>query len=138
MENKTVIGSRIRTIREFRGFKQEEIAKAIGMEISKYSRLENDKIGKLEDDILKKIASELGVTVADLKSQTPALINFASNNGTQISYNENYYADQKDLYEKHIISLKEQIESQKEQIQLLNKQNEQLLKMFDKLDKPKK
>ena len=74
MENKTVIGSRIRTIREFRGFKQEEIAKAIGMEISKYSRLENDKIGKLEDDILK-------IAVVNRYQEKPIAVAFIKNFG---------------------------------------------------------
>jgi transcriptional regulator with XRE-family HTH domain len=124
MGNKPMIGSRIKYIRESRGFKQEDIANAVGMEISKYSRLENDKIQKLEDDILEKIAIELGVSVADLKSQAPFIMNIASNNGTQNGYIENYYVDQKELYEKLITS-------QKAEIERLSKHLEQVMRLLD-------
>ncbi|MBL7773406.1 MAG: helix-turn-helix transcriptional regulator [Chitinophagaceae bacterium] len=125
MENNKVIGSKIKYLREWRGFKQEEIAKAVGLEISKYNRLENNKMVKIDEDLLKKIADELGVTVADIKSPAPAVFNFNLENGTQIGHNENYYETQKDLYEK-IISDKEK------EVERLIKLNEQLMKLLER------
>ena len=51
-------------------------------------------------ELLKRIAEELDVSIGDITSNEPIIIqNHASNHGAQGRI-ENFYADQKELYEK--------------------------------------
>ena len=95
-------GSKIRSFRLLRGLSQEEIAEKLNITQSTYSRIETDE-HKLTVDVLKRIAEVLDVSIGDIVSNEPIIIqNNASNQGTQIARNENFYADQKELYEKII------------------------------------
>jgi len=106
-----------------RGYSQEEVAAKLHITQSTYSRIETDE-HKLTVEMLKKIANVLEVSVGDIVSNEPIIIqNNASNQGTQIARNENFYADQKELYEKHIAS-------KDAEITRLIKQVEDLMKLL--------
>jgi transcriptional regulator with XRE-family HTH domain len=120
-------GLKIRTFRVMRGFSQEDMANRLGIGQNTYSKIEGNK-QKITHELLEKISKELGVTIADLTSQEPIIINnHASNHGAQGNI-ENFYAEQKELYEKLIASkdaeinnLKEIVQSLKEVITTINK-----------------
>ena len=119
-------GSKIRAFRMLRGYSQEYMATQLGIEQSKYSRIETNQ-QKLTSDMLEEIAKSLGVSIADITSNEPVIIqNQASNQGTQIGHNENFYADQKELFEK-------MIEGKDKEIERLAKQIESLMKLLEKL-----
>ena len=54
----TLVGQRIRKVRELRGISQREMAKRLDMEPSGYNRLESGET-KLDVERLKRIAGEL-------------------------------------------------------------------------------
>lgn len=130
--NKVMVGSKIRTFRMLRGYSQEHVASKVGIDQTKYSRIESN-IQKPTAELLKNIAETLGVSVDEILNNEPVIINNnASNKGTQIGHNENFYADQKELYEKLIASQKAENERLILQLNLQAKQIEQLMKMLDK------
>lgn len=95
-------GSKIKSFRLLRGLSQVEMAEKLNITQSTYSRIETDE-HTLTVDILKRIAEVLDVTIGDIVSNEPIIIqNNASNQGTQIARNENFYSAQKELYEKLI------------------------------------
>lgn len=123
-KEKSVLSNRIRAFRIFRGYSQEFIATKLGVDQAKYSKMENGK-EVIKPDVLNRIAEILEVEPNDLNSSDPLIIqNNSSTIGAQGKF-ENYYADQKEVYEKLI-------QSQKEEILRLSKQNEQLMKMLEK------
>jgi transcriptional regulator with XRE-family HTH domain len=124
MAKKEMYGSRIKTFRTMRGSTQEDVASKLGIDQNKYSRIETDR-QKIDEELLDKIAEVLGVSTADIKSKEPFFVNNASNQGTQIGIGqfEHFYSDQKDVYEKLIEALKQEVERQAKQI-------EQLMKML--------
>jgi transcriptional regulator with XRE-family HTH domain len=134
MAKKEMYGGRIKTFRTMRGFTQEDVASKIGVDQNKYSRIETDK-QKVDDELLEKIADTLGVSSADIKSKEPFFVNHASNQGTQIGIGqlENFYSDQKEIYEKLINTQSTQIEKQGQVIDSLTLQIAQLLKMLEKI-----
>lgn len=76
--------------------------------------------------MLDKIAKLLGVSVTDITSNEPLIIqNNASNYGAQGKI-ENFYADQKELFEKMVTAKDKEIER-------LSKQIESLIKLLEKL-----
>ena len=101
------------------------MAEQLHVSQSTYSRIENDD-EKLTLPLLKKIAEVLEISISDITSNEPVIIqNNASNQGTQIGHNENFFADQKEVYEKMIAA-------KDEEIQRLTKQNEQLMQLLQK------
>lgn len=94
-------GTKIRMIRELRGWSQENVAARLGIAQNSYSKIETNQT-KLSAEMLTKIAEVLEVTPADIITQQPAIVNFVSNQGTQQSfgYVENFVSTQKELYEK--------------------------------------
>jgi len=101
--------TKIRTFRVLRGYSQEDMAGRLKISQNNYSRIEGGK-QKATTEQLEMIAKELGVSVADIISQEPVIINnHASNQGAQGNI-ENFYADQKELYEKLIASKDKEIE----------------------------
>lgn len=111
-------GTKIRAFRMMRGFSQEYMADKLNITQATYSKIEGNK-QKATQDILEKVAGELGVTIADITSNEPIVIlNHASNQGAQ-GHIENFYADQKELYEKLINSKDNEIETLKDIIQSL-------------------
>lgn len=69
-------GNKILIIRNLRGYSQEYVAKQLGMAQNSYSRLEKDEHHKISKEMMKKIALCLGVSVEDLESPLPVIINF--------------------------------------------------------------
>lgn len=125
MEKKKMYGNKIRTLRMLRGYSQEFMAENLGMTQTSYSRIETNQ-QKLTAEVLEKIAGLLGVTTVDITSNEPVIIqNNASNQGTQIGHNENYFAEQKELYQKII-------DSKDKEIERLIKQNDSLMKLLEK------
>lgn len=121
---KAVLNNRIRSFRLFKGYSQEYVAKQLGIDQAKYSKMESGNT-VIKSDMLKRIAEILEVSSEDLSSVDPLIIqNNSSTIGAQGKF-ENYYADQKEVYEKLIAT-------QKEEIQRLSKQVEQLMKMLDR------
>ena len=60
-----LLGSRIRALRNSKGYTQEQLADQIGVSRQKYARLENG-INSITLDTLAKIARVLGVSVGDI------------------------------------------------------------------------
>jgi transcriptional regulator with XRE-family HTH domain len=71
-------GTRIASLRNARNITQETFAKQLGITQNALSDIENDKRVKLDESLVQKIAYELGVTVADIKSTSPIVMNFTS------------------------------------------------------------
>ena len=114
-------------IRELRGYSQENIAARLGITQTSYSRIENNQT-KLDTVILEKLAKELGVTVIDILSHEPTIVNFVPNHGVQApGQAEHFYSIQKDLVEKIITSKDHEINSLKEIISALIKEKESYL-----------
>lgn len=125
METNSMHGTKIRTFRMLRGYSQEFMADKLNITQSTYSRIENDE-HKLTVDILKQVAEVLGISIADITSNEPIIIqNNASNQGTQIARNENFYSDQKELYTK-------MLSGKDAEIVRLVKQVEDLMKLLEK------
>ena len=104
-------GDKIRSFRMIRGFTQEYMADQLRVAQNTYSKYENNG-EKLPVETLEKIAKVLGVSVTDLISNTPVIINNqTSNHGTQAGHVENLYADQKELFTKIIVSKDEEIKN---------------------------
>ena len=104
-------GTKIRVIRELRGWSQENMAARIGIAQNTYSKIENDRV-KLSTEMLTKIAEALDVSPLDIITNQPAIVNFQSNQGTQQSfgYVENFINNQKELYEKLLTAKNEEIQ----------------------------
>src|SRR5665647_2062756 len=97
MENKIMYGNKIRALRMLRGFSQEYMADKLEINQTTYSRIETNQ-QKLTAETLEKLAGILGVSVTDITSNEPLIIqNNASNYGAQGRI-ENFYADQKELF----------------------------------------
>ncbi len=128
-------GNKIRLLRNLRGYSQEYMSNKLDIEQSSYSRVENEQ-QKLSAEMLDKIAKVLAVSVADLTSNEPMVLqNQSSNNGNQ-GYLLHIYADQKDVYQKLLDAKDEEIQrilkDKNQEIERLIKQNELLMKFFGK------
>ena len=124
MEMKIMYGNKIKALRMLRGYSQEYMAGKLEINQTTYSRIETNQ-QKLTAEMLEKVSSVLGVSVTDITSNEPLIIqNNASNYGAQGRI-ENFYADQKELFEKFIASKNEEIER-------LTKQVESLMKLLEK------
>lgn len=125
-------GTKIRMVRESRGYSQEYVAGKLNLDQSSYSRLESNQT-KLDVDTLTKLADILGVPTSELLTSEPSVVNFAPNHGTQgIGHVENFYSFQKDLVEKVINSKDQEIASLKEVISNLVKDKEELMRLLAK------
>ncbi len=125
MESKKMYGSKIRSLRLLRGLSQEYMANELGINQTSYSRIENNQM-KLTAELLEKLSGILGVSVTDITNNEPLIIqNHASNYGAQGQI-ENFYADQKELYEKFLAS-------KDAEIARLTSQLEALMKLIDRL-----
>lgn len=123
MEKRQMHGSKIRSIRILRGFSQEFMAQKLGIDQANYSRIETGST-KLTVEILSNLAKILDVSVADITNPDPLVIqNIASNYGAQGRI-ENFYADQRELFEK-------QLADKDKEIERLSKQVDRLLKIIE-------
>lgn len=119
-------GTKIRMIREIRGFSQGHVADILGIAQTSYSRMENNHT-KIDTELLGKLAQALGVTAIDILSAEPALINFSPNQAATVHNYSDHYS-QKDLVDK-IITLKDlEIAGLKETITRLREDKERLQK----------
>lgn len=112
-------------IRLSRGMTQEIVAQKIGTSQHAYSKIENDS-SKISDETLDKIARLFGVSIEDLKSPEPVIINF-NNSPQSSSYNkgEIIYAS-----EQLLTQLTQQLKEKDKQIEmLLNQLSEQLIQL---------
>lgn len=124
MEKNKMYGNKIRSLRLLRGYSQEYMATELEITQTTYSRIETDK-QKLTAPMLELLAQVLGVSVPDITSNEPLIIqNNASNYGAQGRI-ENFFADQKELYQK-------MMESKDKEIDRLTKQVESLMKLLEK------
>ena len=72
-------GQEIASIRVSRGLSQESLAKMIGKSQNAISDIESDKRKqKLNEEELQSIAKALGVSVSDILSPTPIVMNFTT------------------------------------------------------------
>lgn len=133
MEKESVYGKKIRSLRTFRGFSQEYMCEKLKMDVSKYSRIETGS-QKLAVEVLEKISEVLGVSIADIISDELLIIQTnSSTNGTGgIGRVENYYSDQKELFDTFMHSKNEEMVRLLKQNELLTKQVEQLIKLLEK------
>jgi transcriptional regulator with XRE-family HTH domain len=129
-------GDKIRTIRKIRGFSQEYVAQKIGIEQNSYSRIERNET-KRSTEMVEKISEALGVSPIDIMNHEPAIINMASNQGTQqgIGYIEHFYNQQEKLVDKIIDSKDKEISDLKEIISSAEKEKQRLLALIESLSK---
>lgn len=82
----TMYGAKITSIRVARGFTQIYMSKQLGITQNIYSNIETGK-GRPDEEMLEKIAGILSVSLADIKSHTPIIMNFAEE-GRSVLMNE--------------------------------------------------
>lgn len=119
--NKT--GFNIRKVRERKGFSQEYMANSLEISQASYARLENEDT-KITVERLYKIAEILDTSIIDFFEVDKISIQTQNNNEGAFgngSYIQNLHIENKEIYEKLLIS-------KDEQIALLNKLIENFLK----------
>ena len=134
------VSDKIRALREYRNWSQEDVAERMNMSKSSYSRLEREE-SKLDVGKLQKLAAIFQIDISDLikpHDSQGLICLIAENNGS----NANYYGSENQMNEmkferikqdlihmQELVSHKDQIiEQQKKQIALL----EQLLEAMKK------
>jgi len=113
INNQGMLGSKITSIRLARGYTQEYVASKLGIAQNTYSKIERDENKKLPDEMIKKIADILGVSVEDITSHTPIIMNF--NNSPQSGQYHQFNTDPA-----LIEDLRKQLLVKDEQIKALN------------------
>lgn len=106
-----IIGKKIRTLRELKGYSQEYVAGKLDIAQNTYSKIETSQT-KLNTDVLEKIADILEVSINDLLSEEPMVVHFSgTNHGSQGNFGtiENFHAGQIELFEKILASKDEEI-----------------------------
>lgn len=104
------IGQKIKRVREFKNYTQEHLAEKLGMSVAGYGKIERD-----DTDIpfsrLEQISSVLGLKPEELISFDEKMVLNIMNNQTGINnfYNNKTSDKERELYEKTIKSLEEQI-----------------------------
>lgn len=83
----TIIGARIRNLRETKGLTQEQVAETLGFSRQRYARVENG-LNDFSYITLNKIAQILGITVTDITSSLDQVkeetaLYRTNNNGTK-------------------------------------------------------
>ncbi len=106
-------GTKIAAIRTARGYTQEYMGQKLGIPQNTYSKIEKDQRAKIDETLIEKIARTLGVSVEDIKSPTPIIMSFNSNNTSPYSAQNNQLHD--DLVEEVL----KQLPIKDEQIQKL-------------------
>ncbi|MEO7214195.1 helix-turn-helix transcriptional regulator [Mucilaginibacter sp.] len=103
-------GSKIRMIRELRGFSQEHVATKLGIAQTAYSRIETNQT-KLSTEMLEKLAKELGVSPVDILNSDPVVVNFYGPNHGSAPFGtiQTVNVGEKELYEKIIASKDDEI-----------------------------
>ena len=119
------LGSKIRKIRKFKGLTQEDVALKLNISQKAFSKIENDET-KIDLERLQQISDALGIDPIDLLALDEKQV---FNNCTQLqtgnveSTINNASSDvEKDLYERQIKELKEEIIFLRSQVENLIKQ----------------
>jgi len=114
--------TKIRKIRELKGYSQQYIAEKLGITQAAYSKIESNE-NSINFDKLKTIANVLEIDPFDLLNfNDQQIFNNCNNNGIW-GNNGSYYAYSKkeqELYESKIKHLKEEVKFLRD---MLNKQN---------------
>ncbi len=125
-------GAKITSIRQARGYSQQYVAEKLGMAQNAYSKIERDEKIKIDDKLLGKLAETLGVSVDDIKSPTPIVMNFHhSPYSGQISNQYN------NITENIIAQLTNLLQVKDKQIEQLMQQNKQTLMHLQQLTESK-
>ena len=125
-------GAKITSIRLARGYTQDYIEEKLGIPQNAYSKIERDEKTKLDDILLGKIAETLGVSMDDIKSPTPIVMNFHNNPYSgQISHQNN------NITENIVALLTNQLKVKDSRISQLVEQNHQLVMHLEKLNERK-
>lgn len=119
-------GAKISSIRLARGYSQDYIAGKLGISQKEYSKIERNEKTKLDENLLDKIAQTLGVSVDDIKSPTPIVMNF-HNSAYSGQYNHNTT-----INESIIAELTNQLRIKDKRIELLLEQNQQMVMQLQK------
>lgn len=118
-------GNKIRIIRLSRGMTQEFVAQKIGTTQHAYSKIENDNL-KISDETLTKIAKVFGVSMEDLKSPEPVIINFHNRIQNSSKNKEDFICSSEQL----LTQLSQQLKEKDKQIEmLLNHLSEQSIQL---------
>lgn len=85
MANNTIIGTRIKQVREEKGFTQEELANVLGLNKSTIQRYETAKIEKIKLPVIDAIAQKLDVNPEWLSDKTDVRTSYLSNENNNFS-----------------------------------------------------
>lgn len=112
-EKRPHLGKKIERIREFRGIKQNTLAKALGISQQAVSRMESSE--EVDEERLERVADALGVNVDAIKNfNEEATLNIIQNNYDNAQYNVNYQFNPieklTELYERLLQSEREKVE----------------------------
>ena len=114
----SVIGNKIRRLRENKGFSQEEMAERLNISRSAYGRMENGETNSWVHHI-EKLCQELEMKIEDFFMNSDNNINTNQDNASAVQTNThqdthitiNHLSEKViELYEERITELKEQIE----------------------------
>ena len=108
-----MLGHKIKKIRELKDLTQEFMAAELGLNQSAYSKIESGTID-VSYSKLEKIAAVFGMKVEDIVSFNEQMVynvmnNQSGQNGLVINNNSPTPENEKNLYEKQIDTLKEEI-----------------------------
>ena len=85
MANNAIIGSRIKQVREEKGFTQEELARVLGLNKSTIQRYETAKIEKIKLPVIDAIAQKLDVNPEWLSDKTDVRTSYLSNDANTLT-----------------------------------------------------
>ena len=88
-------GAKISSIRLARGYSQDYMANKLNIKQANYSKIESDQTHNHDEDLIQKIANILEVSVSDIKSPMPIVMNFnnSTNNTPYGTLNNNIQQD---------------------------------------------
>jgi len=125
------IGTKIRKLRELKGFKQEYMADQLGISVGAYSKLERDET-EVSHERLQQIAKVFDLSVPDILSFDEKMVfNFINSQNPSGGNNQpvyNYYIsdNEKKLYEDKVRLLEENIRLKEEKIESLQEEIKRL------------
>jgi transcriptional regulator with XRE-family HTH domain len=112
------VGTKIRKIRELKGFSQEYISNKTAMSQTAYSKIESMTTKKIEDDKLNDIAKALEVEVDDILNFNEGMIFYNCKQSGQIKNIHNNPLEKiQTLYEQIIEQLKTENAYLKQQLE---------------------
>jgi transcriptional regulator with XRE-family HTH domain len=118
----TIIGDKIRKIREDKNISQEKMAYELDLTQSNYGRLEKDD-KRLNVPKLMKIAETLKVTVAHLFNEQASKIINQTNNENPSAYNvENLYQENKETQDRLKTQHEERLADKNKEIDYLKQE----------------